>query len=83
MAITRYRPELQKAVVAPVAAVEANKGTPAQRKTNAAASAAQPQRQSGNTAAQGDDKIDLNSLSEEEFDALPESVLAGLRGDLL
>ena len=60
-----------------------NKGTPAQRKANAAAATSQPPRDGGKTASGNESTIDLDSLSEEEYDALPESTLSQLRGDML
>lgn len=57
--------------------------TAAQRGKNAAAAASQPVRAGGQSAASENGKINLDTLTEEEFDALPESVLRELRGDLL
>jgi len=66
---------------APKALAEA----PAPKKTNVkaklAAATAQPPKQQGvGTAAEK--KVDVNSMSEEEFDALPEATVRRLRGDV-
>jgi hypothetical protein len=41
----------------------------------------QPQRREG--SKKNYDKVDLDNMTDEEFDALPPSVLARLRGDII
>ncbi|QIB67164.1 hypothetical protein [Kineobactrum salinum] len=70
------------ATAAATAATKAAEKTVSQRKANAAAAAAQPTRAGGKPNAQEDaGTLKLDTLTEEEFDALPESTLAKLRGD--
>jgi|GEM_PF-3158413 len=90
LTLTRHRPELLKKDEAPAPeetpappSANANKPTPESRKRNAEAAAAQPSREGGRSNTAGDGKVDLDTLTEEEFDALPESTKATLRGDSL
>lgn len=86
LTLMRYRPELIRAAAsaAPAAALTPRTTpTPESRARNAAAAAAQPPRQTGKTSTADDSRINLEGLTEEEFDALPDSVLAELRGDLV
>jgi len=48
-----------------------------------AADAQPPELPGESSASRGESAFDLNSLSEEEFDALPEATLKRLRGDIL
>ena len=80
LTISRHRPELVKASApAPAPAPEAEVKS---RKRNAQAAVAQPARQAGQPNGDEGTKLDLSALSEEEFDALPDSVLREMRGDM-
>lgn len=81
LTISRHRPDLVK-TPAP-APTPAEKTEAKARQRNAAAAEAQPPRQAGQANGKEGTTLDINNLSEEEFDALPDSVLAELRGDQL
>jgi len=53
------------------------------RKKVAAANSQPPQLPGDAGASRGEPSIDLNTLSQEEFDALPEATLQRLRGDIM
>ena len=80
-AIRVLRPEL-------LAVKEAPKAAPKARKTNVkgnveAANAQPPKMQQGESGGKTTDAfVDLNKLSDDEFDALPEATRARLRGDM-
>jgi hypothetical protein len=81
----RYAPEHLKQPVAAAEAGQAPAGqTARERKRNIDAANAQPSRVAGTPNATEDaGRIDLDKLTDEEFDALPESTIAELRGDTL
>lgn len=80
LTILRHRPELMREK-ASAPAKEATANAEKARKRNAAAASAQPTRSGGQGTAASDMAINLDTLTDEEFDALPESTLATLRGD--
>jgi len=84
LTLTRHRPELITATpAAAVVPVDTNKATESSRARNAAAAGSQPARQSGTANSAEATGINLDQLTDAEFDALPASRLAELRGDFL
>jgi hypothetical protein len=84
LTLTRHRPELITATpAAAVVPVDVNKATESSRARNAAAAGSQPARQSGTANSAEVTGINLDQLTDAEFDALPASRLAELRGDFL
>jgi len=80
LALSRYAPELLKKTGAPE--VTPNQPGENERRRNADAAAAQPTRTAGRPAREEPATIDIEKLTEDEFDALPESTKAELRGDM-
>ena len=91
LTILRHRPDLVQDKIDAAkqqageqrAEEQAQTATQTARARNAAAAQQQPPQGRGVPNAEERGGIDLDSLSEEEFDALPESTLAELRGDIV